>query len=624
MTARTSFQKEVDDQITAHLNNNVSVRNGMKTVMKSIVQEVSGFIPNEHFLFFVKGGTSLNLLKENFNALPHDSKWSDWDTQLLINPTLGIDIWYQYLKKVHEGLLSTIEKVQAAWENISSVDAIIQECMLKALSGKFPNRLGFDLIIQPIQNNDVHELSSRFIHPAQLFDNARTVLDKEPQAHWNEKLEEYFPHITTGKGHFKKSSMLVNLTIKDFYLYRIVIKYIVKGVNSKGEIGTGEEFVTQFRGELLDISIPRRDTQEAMEQWSHVKGSITSHHATGIPIPDERYHYSENLKMMYENYSGISHSILKYDKRVERALDALEFIKSTMKQETAEKIVDDIKQFYPAIITTIKSLSINDKLLVIMFLREIHNDYNLSSNEYLRACVEQKIIELMQQYFYEKRNSMELDDTPNALQKREIEMFATRSFGLSKAMDLFMRQKTEELKRDMESLKNFIKSLNSVVPTIPDYGNRNFKTALTGDFAIILHMSEYKIPCFANSSLFSLSMYLENTFARYHTNILQYLVSKVNNSQSGSYQPARQVGSKIEFSKENQGKRWVFIELSIQFFEAETGPPATNQILGLDVLMPPKLLRDYDAQIGKKMNFHLVKSMRETSEALKKLVTRYS
>ncbi|NEQ76480.1 MAG: hypothetical protein F6K23_27670 [Okeania sp. SIO2C9] len=113
MSARTDLQTKINDLLTNKLNyedivyilNCFCIKELNDRLKNMKIELDSGDeLTGEDVKFFVKGGTSLGLLFDNKEITNKDAypNRSDWDTQLIINPILDFEVWYQALEKIEE------------------------------------------------------------------------------------------------------------------------------------------------------------------------------------------------------------------------------------------------------------------------------------------------------------------------------------------------------------------------------------------------------------------------------------------------------------------------------------------------------------------------------------------
>ncbi|MDH5729132.1 MAG: hypothetical protein OEZ58_09090 [Gammaproteobacteria bacterium] len=106
------------------------------------------------------------------------------------------------------------------------------------------------------------------------------------------------------------------------------------------------EYKRNCKAELIDIGIPRRDTAEAWEQWTHTAPHIINKDHEP-PIPGHMYYVDEYVLMIREVLANVSTSVSKVKKRLSRMLKVLQLdsdvfdIKIKTKKDKIEIILND-------------------------------------------------------------------------------------------------------------------------------------------------------------------------------------------------------------------------------------------------------------------------------------------
>lgn len=445
--SRSEFQRALDGDITTEFNNDTDVQKMLATLISDFMTLIrTSRSLNNNVKFFVKGGTSTKLLGRNY-----DPNWSDWDTQLIINPNLPIGEWYALFDQLIGALNVQLIKAQSEWEK--GYKAVFDSLALSDDNGNY------NLTIAD-QSQIISTLYTRSVHPAQVFDNVNTIYqhvvedqlgvyierdnpftpitqkyktikktditldrwNKFIKEHWIVHISDDLALITVSEDselkingdrlfddifndaalqlinekaqnlqNFKKSSNLINTVIKDFYLFRVIVKYELKGYKEDGTPGNPNDVVS-FRGELLDISIPRHDSEESINQWASVNIQPVKFEEKSILVPDWEYQLKENITLIIEVLEGTTNSAHKVKKRITRGINALNILTQQLKNEkhtTDWAVVRNGLRIYQELnnrnyaqeITSINNYSgthdhIN--LLLLWILYSIEKDYNLS------------------------------------------------------------------------------------------------------------------------------------------------------------------------------------------------------------------------------------------------------
>lgn len=500
---RSEIQMDLDSQITEHFNLKEDVQKFLGKTIKELNEKIN---QNDNLKFFVKGGTALNLLDPE-NA----TKWSDWDTQLIINPNLSPNDWYQEYSKIDLLLNNFITEKQKEWESVWTKYIFwgVGQNSFTLTS----NNASYHLKLSG-QQNVVNTTVNTIIHPKQLFDNVNALSQNQEKP--DNYFDDIFPYhrLEIDEETSNKSSKTITTSIEDFYLYRMVVKYELIDVTSGGnkvwswpkdkdypsipitpetdsdedipfncielasvnngsvsffiltnegnkyigdskakkvkynvtaqiEINISSEdndytlmlddqnrliarknsnaqplmvnnkififkdpnnneiMLTQkngeiqtsngpLRAELIDISIPRRESIEAFHQWGdHVEIKTSTHNTNDnlkdIPIPDWRYHSNENVLMILEILNNKSSSPHKAYKRVERGLNA------TKQMCLIDQVNNDIRAQISGLIKNIYGEDVEGKLngldknwkkaLLSWCLVSIEKDYKISVND---------------------------------------------------------------------------------------------------------------------------------------------------------------------------------------------------------------------------------------------------
>ena len=289
------------------------------------------------------------------------------------------------------------------------------------------------------QSNMVFSAGMELMHPLNHFDSAMSLLNTEVI---NDELNlggihpdelfynSYFPPTSsalddtvTSNESPDSSSILLNTSISKFLLYRIIVRYSngeffndgsIKPLSKQKMFSSSQkvfdgEMRAKFRGELLDVSIPRRDSEETIQQWQQVntqtahyfpiseavglkatgekeaKGYIESvlnqgHKGFWLNVPGWDYQLNENILLILEVFKHISGSPHKFWKRVKRATTAVEEIYLSYKAKCDNDFSDFIDTDLNYVKTKEKFTGIAD---IIEFMRPlIHDVDRVLSSDY--------------------------------------------------------------------------------------------------------------------------------------------------------------------------------------------------------------------------------------------------
>ncbi|TIL59662.1 MAG: hypothetical protein E5Y79_13050 [Mesorhizobium sp.] len=101
-------------------------------------------------LFFLKGGRALNF----FLGTPQNGE-NDWDTQVVIDPSLPAEKWYEYFSRVHDLLLTTLQTFKSEFTPLVEANAALFADYLKSKAGA---ETGED---EEVDENEASDVNSR-------------------------------------------------------------------------------------------------------------------------------------------------------------------------------------------------------------------------------------------------------------------------------------------------------------------------------------------------------------------------------------------------------------------------------------------------------------------------------
>jgi hypothetical protein len=232
----------------------------------------------------------------------------------------------------------------------------------------------------------------------QQFEQYHEDLDPEEEAEEQKQAVERFAPfalVEQQKGSRRAGSILENMTIRDFYLYRLMIRCQL----SNRDMEDDERLIPQapdgvdydkfkqqfkFRAELLDVSIPRNDTLETAEQWVRVKDQIAAD-PQGIPLPKGDYFIDEYMLMFREVLDKKSSSAHKFSKRLWRGCLIAEAFANELKQ--SGRLGPRIKAVIECFPTLGDLLSVGSAgaVVVMRMCEQLIESYDLTVDEKLRA-----------------------------------------------------------------------------------------------------------------------------------------------------------------------------------------------------------------------------------------------
>lgn len=441
---RSSFQINIDDTLTENFNNVESIRCFILVKIARLTEFIEERYGDD-VRVFIKGGSSLKIMRKvNEDIEPVD--WSDFDNQIIINPNLPIEKWYKIMSEIHCYMKEEYLPIyQQDWEafltcnrkefdvnkqnglNLFKGDLIENNILdfptIKFNKGEGKSKTEHTLkltLAKKSQSNMVFNTGMGLLHPQNHFDNAMIIPDIDnsilsviEQQGLNEDeifYNSFYPAapsaldetlIATENPY--SSSILINTSISKFLLYRVIVRYKTYDYYKDGEpklkLGKENAFgpeqkmfesnnIAKFRGELIDISIPRRESYEALQQWEQVK-TMSLLYTPGrgrdtiwVNVPDWKYQLNENVLLILEVFDHISGSPHKFYKRVMRGCTAVEAIFESYKARYAKSGLASLKN-------NIKSKSFQaafdllNKKSQIGFLIPLLNDvYKIIQNDY--------------------------------------------------------------------------------------------------------------------------------------------------------------------------------------------------------------------------------------------------
>ncbi|WDE10847.1 hypothetical protein [Thalassomonas haliotis] len=371
---RSEFQRDIDDVLTEGINNNRGAREFILKNTARMAKEIEERFGPELVQVYIKGKSSLKLLK--LNSLEAGSKaeqdeeqgWSDFDNQIIINPYLPRAWWYEIFNQIHcylrdEYLPSVRDTFKVKEAALGGNDYRASHMAEVSFGEKLRRKIdlyGPETVLRHAQKMQSHVmlcLGNEYLHPVNFFDNTRTVFGKRPDKDIDFMSEDFSeannffpPSIVVLKGEDGKkvksdSSIWINCSISKFLLYRLIVRYSSPGVNFNGEKCrqdiNGES--GKFRGEVIDISIPRRESEETINYWSRFKDDlyplvsentylrelVTNNsqpqleQMRALRVPGWDYQLQENIIMLHEVLTYTSGSAHKFYKRLQRAWPAL-------------------------------------------------------------------------------------------------------------------------------------------------------------------------------------------------------------------------------------------------------------------------------------------------------------
>jgi hypothetical protein len=223
-------------------------------------------------------------------------------------------------------VLREVQRLQPGLDGVTGLDDHrIDEETLAAVTAANHER-----IIKKLSSGEVQKLAELQDRITAEFERYHELPDPEDVAEAErEDLQVVAPFavVPIDRGTRDIGSILENMTIADFYLFRLMIR---AQISDRGR-APGEHLLPDsplgtprpqfaFRAELLDISVPREDSIETAEEWAHTRARVTVDES-GLPLPDGEYFLDEYIRMFREALDEKSSSSHKFEKRLRRACE---------------------------------------------------------------------------------------------------------------------------------------------------------------------------------------------------------------------------------------------------------------------------------------------------------------
>lgn len=258
--------------------------------------------------FYIKGGNAFNACMDLLQGRDQhlfDSGRSDWDTQVVIDPWLP--------GPVQDALYAEIADI--VFDEMREAGIRVA-----AEAGLVPPD---DSPLTPFYHAD--EASGvAYILKRDEPQTLRRIFDHDRLGLWTDdrrKLSDErtpFPDLIPG--------IVLNDAIKPFVIYRLGYTWHGEQFErARDDLADRPLSPRPVLMELIDVTLPRRDTIEAVATWSDLeRGRLTIAKAGGrqerwqLPLPDLFYHLRENFTMLCEIADGTSHHADKGPKRRQR------------------------------------------------------------------------------------------------------------------------------------------------------------------------------------------------------------------------------------------------------------------------------------------------------------------
>jgi hypothetical protein len=205
-------------------------------------------------IFYLKGGRALNY----FLGTPREGQ-NDWDSQVVINPHLSPETWYQCFREVHDVVLVLLTRFK---EDFTA---------------------------------EVERNATLFAN--YLYTKARVGAEMDKGM---DEIEDRYPEEVIAKE----------------FLHNEAIG-LADAVGPRGGLNNRPQRVN-CKAELIDVVIRRRDSAAGLEEWTRLAtddGLVASH---GVIYPHRAYYLNEYLMMIRNAYKPSPEDVEKAPKRISR------------------------------------------------------------------------------------------------------------------------------------------------------------------------------------------------------------------------------------------------------------------------------------------------------------------
>jgi len=290
------------------------------TELESFVYDQFKIVPSKPLIrFYMKGGNAYTCVYQPGGVPAQDEGGgnSDWDTQIIVNPWAPLPIQtYIY----------------------ALIEDIIKDQMVKTgvEIARLASALGFPPNPNTLWAPDQHQMHCYYVLTLDEPQTFRQVFDYERLGMWmNDRMplsdenvpSEFLPGIIFNDG------------VAPFQLFRMGYTWHaevsrVQPIPPDPLFSQGPEIDRPVLMELIDVTLPRRNTVEAVELWQQFETGelVVLTQAVGVlegnarrrymlPLPTLPYHLRENAIMLCEVADGSSRHKDKLRKRLERFND---------------------------------------------------------------------------------------------------------------------------------------------------------------------------------------------------------------------------------------------------------------------------------------------------------------
>lgn len=305
--------------------------------------------------FYMKGGNAYKCIMDNNARTVDGGGDSDWDTQILINP------WAP--EPVRQKLYAEIEEL--VLDEFKTCSNEIATGLYQGKASPAPAPLPGAPVVPVVGPDDFPAARDLNTLYQQALD-AEYLADAHARNEFKPAIRTTLGNISIGNNMIKMDpeqtvrriydneviglsfndrlplvapvnnaltpcpGLLFNESIKPFSLYRLGYTFHVLDNNN-------ERVLPKLAlGELIDVTIPKIHTIEAVEVWEDMMVSghieinqtqvnVGSYAPVVLPLPSMQYHLAEMMLMLGEISDGSSHHLDKTHKRTRRMHDILDY-----------------------------------------------------------------------------------------------------------------------------------------------------------------------------------------------------------------------------------------------------------------------------------------------------------
>lgn len=320
-----SIRRDLSRQLTGAINDSttypavrIAVLQSLSTLwarllsLKDLLVKDLGLNPAQPlFYFYMKGGNAFDCVINPAGpaVMQQGGGKSDWDTQIVVDPWAPIPIQDYVYAVIEDLILDELRNCAveiARWKpEITSPEELL--CQQSALLYRY----------------EVTRDEQQTIR--QVFDHNRTGL-------WLNTQRKLSDRSMPGA---ELPGMIFNEGIEPFLLFRLGYTWHAEPLQWPAPLlpgqATGPQIDRPLLMELIDVTLPRRHTVEAVEVWEDL---LTGHMqidpidvslqyqgttiTQSLPLPSLVYHFDEQVLMLCEVAAGVSKSVDKVSRRFAR------------------------------------------------------------------------------------------------------------------------------------------------------------------------------------------------------------------------------------------------------------------------------------------------------------------